>query len=316
MGGSGGGGGFSSDGFKNAGDLLRDAEDAKTKISQEQFSIEVSEQIADLLASVNDRDTVSIQQHLTMIREALSSDIEESVELKFAGSVSRHTYVDGLSDVDALVILNGTELASKEPSFVRSYFADRLRERLPKTEIREGSLAVTVVFSDAEIQLVPVIRSGRELRISSESENAWTSIKPLVFSRALRNANDHCGGKLVPTIKLAKAVMVGLPPERRLRGYHTEMLAMKIFDDYAGPLTPKDMLKHFFTAAPAILNKTKLRDITGQSRYVDDYLGGVNSLNRKLCADSLDRIGRKLRNADAVQSIDMWRGVLTPEDGS
>jgi hypothetical protein len=308
MGGSGGrGGGFSAGGFRNPEELVKSVKQVQ---GQQEFELAVSTEIASLLAAFNDRKTELIQTHLDAIKVALNKEIEDAVDLRFAGSVAKHTFIDGFSDIDALVLLNGTELEKSPPSAVRAYFLERLEERFPKTEIRPGSLAVTVTFSDMEIQLLPAIRSGGSVLIADERSDKWMRTQPLSFSRSLVTANDRLGGKLVPTIKLAKAAMIALPPERRLTGYHTEALAIKLFQDYSGPQNTKAMVQHFFATAPRAVESQRLRDPTGQSQYLDDYLGAPNSLQRKLAADSIDRISRKLRNADAAQSVEMWRSVL------
>lgn len=52
---------------------------------------------------------------------------------------------------------------------------------------------------------------------------------PENFQMALSERNEQCGGKLVPTIKLAKAVIGSLPEKQRLTGYHVESLAIAAF---------------------------------------------------------------------------------------
>jgi hypothetical protein len=73
------------------------------------------------------------------------------------------------------------------------------------------------------------------------------------------------------------------------------------------------MLQHFFASAPRLVREP-MRDPTGQSRFVDDHLGPSNSVERLTIADSLDRIGRRLRNADGAQSLEQWRDLF--KDGT
>jgi len=119
-------------------------------------------------------------------------------------------------------------------------------------------------------------------------------------------------GKLVPTIKLAKAIIAKLPEQRQLTGYHTEVLAVSIFDGYAGPKTTKAMLGYFFDKLPTAV-RTPRRDVTGQSSYLDDYLGASDSAERRVTADAIDRVARTIRNADGAQSVGMWRELLALE---
>ena len=57
-----------------------------------------------------------------------------TVDLKFAGSVSKHTYVDGLSDVDVLVLVNESELANKTPNEIKEYIKSKLQQKLKNIE--------------------------------------------------------------------------------------------------------------------------------------------------------------------------------------
>ncbi len=53
----------------------------------------------------------------------------------------------------------------------------------------------------------------------------------MAFQQALTKRNQQCGGKLVPTIKLAKAINGQLPANQALSGYHMESLAIKLVEE-------------------------------------------------------------------------------------
>jgi len=256
------------------------------------------------------RDIEATKLHLETVKQALGKDIEGTIDLLFGGSVAKHTYVDGMSDIDSLVILNKTELKDLSPQEVRKYLSACLKERLPNTEIQKGDLAVTVKFKDIEIQLLPAIKYKSGFRIPDASGKDWSFIKPKEFTDILAKVNADNGYKLIPTIKLAKSIVSGLPDNRRLTGYHIEALAVETFQQYSGPRTPKDMLRHFFLEAQRLV-MSPVKDRTGQSIHVDDYLGAKNSLERKMVADSLGRIGRRMLNADGAQLVNEWRDVLS-----
>lgn len=311
MGGGGGGGYFFRD---------QDPEEQSQKIRKEEegardaeFESEVSRIIATQLVDYNDRDADAVSDYLDTIKKALDKDIEGTVDIRFGGSVDKHTYVDGLSDIDSLVQLEKSELKGMKPGDILEYFYERLKERLPKTTIRKGELAVTLTFDKAEIQLVPAIRSGSTLRISDRSGNGWSKIDPVGFTSQLTHINQKTDGKLIPTIKLAKAVLSKLPENRRLTGYHIEALSVEIFRGYKGTKTPKRMLDYFFEKAAARVLKP-VADQTGQSGYVDDYLGKSRSTQRRLMADSLARLARKIKNADGARSVEQWKNMLGSED--
>jgi hypothetical protein len=309
MGGSGGGssgGSFLGNTPQTVAQSIRDVE---TKAKSEQFESDVAGLLGDVLASANDRNTDAVAIHLDEIRKALGKDIDGSVDLLFGGSISKRTYVDGVSDVDAFVVLNNSELAGKSPREVCDYFLARLRERFATSEVAPDGFALDIRFSDVTVQVVPVIRKGEDYRLPNDNCTAWSRVRPKAFTDALTAVNKACANKVVPTIKLAKALMASLPETRRISGYHSELLATQIFTAYDGPLTPKAMVQHFFVKAPQLV-RAPIRDPTRQSPFVDDHLGPSNSVERLTIADSLDRIGRRLRNADGAQSVEQWRELF------
>jgi hypothetical protein len=296
MGGSGGSGFFHS--AEKPKELARKVRaDEISSAEYEVFRGEIAGLMGMALANHNNRPSEAINTHLEEIRRAIESDIEGTVNLKFGGSVAKHTYVNGLSDVDALVTVNKSELAGKSPEEVKDYLLAKLQERFPNTEVTKGTLAVTLKFSDIEVQLLPAMRTKEGYRIPNATGTRWKTIDPEAFLKTLNEANAKLGGKLVPTIKLAKAVIDALPEERQTSGYHTETLAIDVLKTFTGDPNTKDMLVHFFSHAKERILKP-MRDITGQSENVDAELGPEGSLNRRLVADAFGRIERRMKNAD------------------
>ncbi len=300
MGGS--GGSFLDGDPKDVAEKLREAE---LKAEGQAFGTEVEAILGEVLADANDRDTEAVARHLKTIQQALEKEIDGVVELLFGGSVEKHTYVDGLSDIDALVVLNQSELVDADPKGACDYFRERLSERLKGRVTRDG-FALTVHFADIQVQLVPVKREGNNYLLPSGYRGKWSRIRARAFSDVLTATNKSCNGKVVPTIKLAKVLLAGLPEERRPRGYHLENLAVAAFSGYKGPYTPRAMLHHFFAEAPNHI-RTRVPDPTGQSKHVDDYLGGQSDNKRLVVADAVGRIGRRLRNA---KDVEQWRRLL------
>lgn len=305
MGGSGG----TFGGGRPPEELFRKVRESEEKTRDEQFETAVASNIASLLTKYNQRSE-NVKTHLETIKKAIEKEIDGSVDILFGGSVSKHTYVDGLSDVDALVILNKSELQKASPEEVKNYFLDRLSARLPKdTPIEKGNLAITVNYSDIDVQLLPAIRYKGGFRIADSTGKNWSFIKPKEFSKILTDINQKTNGNLIPTIKLAKSIISSQAENRQLNPYHTENLAVRIFKDYSEGTTPKDMLKHFFSTASEYV-KSPMVDVTGQSTNVDDYLGKSGSLSRKLVSDTLSRIGRRMSNADRAHSEKQWEQIL------
>ena len=271
---------------------------------------EVNRYLRDTLAAIGQRDVGKVQDRLDEVERALGSDTEGMETTIFGGSVAKHTYVDGLSDIDSLVLLDAGSLEGKTPATLLEEFARSLRIRIPRAEVENieaGTLAVTVKYRDGmEVQLLPAYRSGSRFSIADAAGSGWRVIDPSGFARRLTNANKRLAGMLVPTIKLAKSVIGLFPERRRISGYHVEALAEKAFKGYQGERTPQAMLKHFFGRA-ATLVRTPIVDQTGQSTRVDAELGTRNSLERRIVADSFARVARRMRSAN---SIEQWRDII------
>ncbi|MBZ5514740.1 MAG: nucleotidyltransferase [Acidobacteriia bacterium] len=293
-------------------DVLKAIRAEEEKAKDQAFDTEVSETLGDLLADYNARDTEAVSAALQRVKSALESEIEGTVAPIFGGSVRKHTYVDGLSDVDALVILKDAELSRLTPQQVLDYFEQKLRTALSNWKVSRGQLAVTVAQEDLQLQLLPAVREDQGLRIASAKGDSWSKINPQPFFDHLTRVNDRGGGKVIPTIKLVKVINETLSEATRLTGYHIESLAIEAFRDYGGPKNSKAMLVHFFdTSRTRVLNPIK--DKTGQSVYVDEYLGPANSQARKMAAEALDRVLRRMKNADASRSKPQWLQILGEE---
>ena len=299
MGGSGGRGYFSSDPRK----VERELEASRETTEDQEYQAASNQALQSLLTEFNNRNADAIGRRLDQVKDALSQDIEGTIDLRFGGSVAKHTFVDGLSDVDSLVLLNKSDLVDLTPAEVKKYFAEQLQAHFPDAQVTEGRLAVTVRFDDIEIQLLPALRTSQGYRIPNATGPGWADVRPQGFTHTLTNVNAANGSKVVPVIKLAKAILGNLPERQQLTGYHVEALAVQAFREYKGQLAFKDMLHHFFAEASSYV-RTPFRDPTGQSEHVDDYLGGTGSLERRLVGDALDRIARRIRNADSAQSVE------------
>src|SRR4051794_30845431 len=111
MGGSGGGWSYASS-TMTVGDLLQNAHQ---QVDQQQYDAEVNELLQDALQGFNERDAEGDRERLDAILDALCGEGDETITLRFGGSVRKHTYVDGFSDVDAIAVLNSSELADLSP---------------------------------------------------------------------------------------------------------------------------------------------------------------------------------------------------------
>jgi hypothetical protein len=292
--------------------LVREAEDEG---GTREFEVSVSGLMNDLLSAANSRDNELVADRLEDIKESLKGPLEGTVDTLFGGSVAKHTYVDGMSDVDSLLILDDSALAEEAPSEAIQRVAEIVRRDLPEgVEVTTGRLAITVEYPDGmQIQLLPALRKDGNLKIPSSRRDDWSRIAPESFQRALSDRNAECGGKLVPTIKLAKAIIGRLPESQRLTGYHVESLAIDVFRNYDGQKTTAAMLPEFFDRGRELVMRP-IRDRTGQSIHVDDYLGAEGSSERVNASHVLSRISKRMRNASAHGSLDQWRALFGFDD--
>ena len=306
MGGSGGGTGS----YFSAGDAKALEEQALRRLEQSRLDSGVNSLLHQELTDINDRDTDLTNERLEAIEQALGSRIGEVERLLFGGSVAKHTYVNGLSDIDALVEIADEEISERTPAAVINSLARALRQALPQgevAEIRQGRMAVTVTYLDGtEIQLLPAIREGGELAISSSDSSSWMRIHPREFARVLTATNQSQAGAVVPAIKLAKAIFANKLGDDGPSGYHVEALAVEAFRRYSGPKTPKAMVTHLVrSAAERVLRP--IRDITGQTPQVDDSLGGENSTPRRALSRRLRGIARTMETG---RLTDEWEEMI------
>jgi hypothetical protein len=302
-------------GDKSTNDINKLIEEAKESTRDKDYERGIAEFISILLSTYNERDVESIRRHLDEIETFIEDEFGGAIDLRFGGSVSKHTYVDGLSDVDVLLLINKLDLSRLSPRDVLKKIQKELSDRRFRDikDINVGKLAITVTFTDnTEIQFLPAIKRGEGFKIPTESGDAWSSIiRPDKFAERLTDINQSCGLKVVPVIKLVKGINSQFPESQQLKGYHIESLAIEIFKSYpeSSPKTPKEMLKYFFEKGRDLI-KTPIRDRTGQSINVDEYLGLENSKDRLRLSNTLDIYYRRMNDADTMGDISRWKSIL------
>ncbi len=303
MGGS--GSGYFSSGL-TTDDLLRRRREAEERTRDDAFETDVGSYLGSLLGEFNSRDVERTREFLEGMESALEKEIDGTVETLFGGSVAKHTYVDGISDVDALVLLDDSGLALKDPEDAKRVLARCLRRKYGAGAVTVGKLAVTVSLEGETVQLLPALRAGEGFKIAADDGTTWSRVSPRRFARELTRANRRLSGKLVPCIKLAKAIISAMPESHRISGYHAEAVAIAAFRGYEGAATPKAMLVHFFDQASTLVARP-IRDSTGQSVHVDQSLGTEGGLRRRVVSDALGRVAQRMRNADGAASLAAWQ---------
>ena len=146
--------------------------------------------LQEALSSYNDRDRDKIADRLEELEETLGEEIEVDRVL-FGGSVAKRTDVDGLSDTDALVILDRDAVAGDAPQELLDHFLrvlDSSRSRADVDSITAGRMAVTIKYVDGEeIQLLPALRTGDVVSVASPKSlsllKCINRTKPEVFMK-------------------------------------------------------------------------------------------------------------------------------------
>jgi len=297
MGGSGRPGGHSG----TSDDIARTREMVRRELEQQQLAADINQFLAEQLAGYNERDTEAVREKLDDIEETLRELGHDVERLLFGGSVAKHTYVDGLSDVDSLVFL-GDQPGS--PVEVIEGFAEALRASLPPSEVRSietGRMAVTVTYrDDTQVQLLPATERGEHTVIPLPDGTNWKAVRPHRFTEKLTETNQRNGGGVVPAIKLAKALIDQFPKTQQLSGYHVEALAVDAFKAYNGARDRASMLHHLLRhAAEAVLQPTG--DITGQTVHIDKHLGASGSTQRRNISRSLRATETALTSATSAE---------------
>jgi hypothetical protein len=305
MGGSGGGSYFPSS-PRDVRDLI---DQSQKDASQKALEADVAAYLQSLLTRLNNRDSKETQGKLDAVLKALGDAVDVE-KLLFGGSVAKHTYVDGLSDVDALVLLDPKKYANQPPSKVLATLARQLKKELPSSlykNIRKGDMAVTVTLRDGtELQFVAAMRSKTSVDVPNRAGNGWISTNPKSFQNQLTKQNQRLGGTLVPAIKLMKSLIGELPDKKQIGGYHVEAMAVAAAKDYSGPQSVKGMITHLFkVGSQRVLSP--ITDVTGQSRSIDSDLGPANSNARRVVGGALAAIGRKL---DGASTLGQWKRIF------
>ena len=182
-----------------------------------------------------------------------------------------------------------------------------IKQRMPRTDVSTGKLAVTVSYSDGvEIQILPAIKTKSGIRIPDPKSNGWSKvIHPEKFAEKLTKVNQENQGRVIPAIKLTKGLAArSIQREKdKISGYHLESLAIEAFNNYRGPHDLKSMVNHFLGfSAGAVLQPIK--DSTGQSRLVDEYLGPPGSPGRKRAAAAFRKIQSSLNSCRSATDLD------------
>ncbi len=257
----------------------------------------------ELLATYTRSDQQAVARHLESLRNSLRQAGNHVVQTIFGGSVRRGTDVAGLSDVDALLIVDESSLRNRPPAEVVAYVRDVIQGQILLSvfdTVTTGDLAVTVNYSDGtEIQLLPAMRTASGgVRIAEPGNTGWSNVlRPERFAEELSSVNRATNGRITPTIKLAKAMADChiTRQDKKISGYHMESLAIDAFRNYRDSQDPRSMLIHFLGHSIEAVMRP-IADSTGQSRHVDEYLGPAQSKPREGARTHFGQMRGKVRS--------------------
>jgi hypothetical protein len=304
-GGRGGGRRFLPRKRSNLQRLIREAE---LEVAGKEFSPQLAERLNALVAHIDGRQRMRAGTRFQAIQTALADQLETTIELWFGGFVASHVSASGLSDADLLLVLKEP---TEAPRAVLAKLEAQLRQALPRDiEVTKGAIGITLADpTGGDLTVVPAMRTTKILQVPSQAEDRWARLDLEAFCEQLVERNEACAMRLVPTIKLGKAIAVELPRLEQLLGYHIETMALTAFDSYRDPKTLDRMLPHFFrTMSQLVLSP--IRDADGRSMHVDDYLGRANGEERKELSRALDRVARRMDNATAARSLEQWNTII------
>ena len=259
------------------------------------------------LRDYNQRDAEAINRHIRTLRDALEQRDDDAVVTRLGGSVIRHTYVNGLSDIDVLMIVNDSSLSGRPPNATIQHMANLIRQRLPNTTVETGDMAVTIKYSDGnEVQVLPAIKTSSGVRVADPGRNQWSNVvHPERFAQKLTQVNQANDGQVIPAIKLTKAMADRIIRSDRdkISGYHVESLAIEAFRNYSGPTDLKSMVSHLCSFSSGAV-RNPINDPTGQSRHVDGYMEEQGSSRRQRAAGNFKNIERRLNDVRSQSDLE------------
>ena len=249
------------------------------------------------------RDFERHMQYRNEAEDAINEGIDDSVDIVYAGSVAKGTYVEGISDVDNHVRINGTSLEKKSPAEVKAYIRQQLSKLPDVKSVTETSRTVTVTYRDGtEMQYVPVIKTKNGYRVADG--NRWSNVVyENRFRRDFQRTNKKCGGRLTSLIRILKTDNASDPKSQRMSGHHIEVMANRIFKQAPVSKTTslKEMYEYYHQHASRHI-RHRMRDVTGQYTYVDKRsLGGPDSESRRALSRRFASRARRMNRSGGNQ---------------
>src|SRR6266550_7375312 len=100
-------------------DLTKLREEAQERLDRSRLDADVNAFLQHELIDLNSRNTEKVNQRLGEVEEALEGTLREFDRVLFGGSVAKHTYVDGVSDIDSIIVLDAKSAGEDTPEQVQ-----------------------------------------------------------------------------------------------------------------------------------------------------------------------------------------------------
>ncbi len=307
MGGSGGGGAYGGGG---GGRNTNAAARARTVTNVEEARIKEEQALQESLHRTRKPNDGEVRENVQRVVDDLNEKTKLNATAVLGGSASKGTYVEGISDHDAVVRIPTEAARGKGPREILALLAERIRDTHPAaTDVRIGRMAVTVVENGRETQYVPAVRDGRYMRFPVPGEDRWgNACQPRKFVDKLNRANARLEGAVKEAIRAFRLVQdKHLPKDQHLDGYHVESVALLAFRNYEKGKPRTKMVEDMVRAAAGILRKP-VRDGTGQSLHVDDKWGAANSPERQATSHALKGLADRMKT-DREEGGTFWRDL-------
>ncbi len=229
------------------------------------------------LEDIPDENFRILESTLSKCSSAISGTFPRS-EYNFSGSITKHTFLFGGSDIDVLVFVPPSNPSA--PAVEVKLLNEAVSGICPRT-LHEHYITLNPP-GGVNIDLVPAFRSIEgNVHIPDPNAQAWIPIFPNLFAEDLDALDKRHYGALKPAIRLTKWLtkrFLTVP----LLGHHIELL-MFISAYWLSPTkSPLELLSSFLNSSSHLV-LTPLRDTSKQRTFVDDYLGEGDSPARRTC---------------------------------
>ena len=275
-------------------------------------------------------ELTGLQESLVAARQAkVRTAVEGGLTVSdsfLTGSYRRHTLIAPLreADVDIVVVLD-RDYRQHGPRAVLDMVKSTLRKTYPCSKISRNGQAVTIIFSDFTVDVVPAFATrwweDDGWDICNSGDNTWIRTNPKRHIEMSSKINQRTGGLLAPTVKMLKAW--NRTAGRPLRSFHLEVLAWKVFDPGWFPAswwgagfnmgTDPDNVGRFFAEMPDRLRR-RLADPAHSSTDVGAYLNGSarqDAISKATTAASRCERADQLRaDSDDADACRIYRQVF------